>query len=73
MKQQQSARWAQALYLAGTLGVAPHQFWKLSLVEWQALTRGAPGGGQLALSRRELIDLMQHYPDEGSETDDARD
>ncbi len=73
MKQQQGTRWAQALCLAAKLGIAPHRFWQLSLVEWQALTREAPAVGDLALSRRDLIELMQHYPDKGRQMDDGRD
>lgn len=54
-------RWAAALSLAARLGVPPQAFWRLSLVEWRAVTAGLDG--PRAPSRAELEALMRAYPD----------
>ena len=43
---------------AARLGVGPEGFWRLSLKEWRMLT-----GGDAALRRDELADLMTRFPD----------
>lgn len=53
--------WAQPLRLAVRLGVAPEAFWRLSLVEWRALTE-APASP--VLNRSGLTELIARYPDE---------
>lgn len=52
--------WRSALRAALRLGLTPEDFWRLSLVEWRALTGGAAG-----LSRSELLALLERFPDEG--------
>ena len=42
------------------MGIAPEAFWRLSLVEWRALT----GGETEALSRTAFEALAQRFPDE---------
>jgi uncharacterized phage protein (TIGR02216 family) len=42
------------------MGIAPKDFWRLSLVEWRALT----GGEAEALSRAGFEALARQYPDE---------
>ena len=53
--------WAGLLRLALSLGVAPEAFWRLSLVEWRALTETPPSP---VLTRTGLTDLIARYPDE---------
>lgn len=53
--------WAAPLRLALRLGVPPDVFWRLSLVEWRALTETPPTP---ALSRADLSALIARYPDE---------
>ena len=53
------ADWAGALRAAIRLGIAPKDFWRLSLVEWTALT----GAAAPVLGRAGLADLMTRYPD----------
>lgn len=53
--------WAGPLRLALSLGVAPEAFWRLSLVEWRALTETPPSP---VLTRTGLTDLIARYPDE---------
>lgn len=53
--------WAEPLRLAVRLGLAPEAFWRLSLVEWRALTE-APASP--VLTRSGLTDLIARYPDE---------
>ena len=53
--------WVEPLRLAVRLGVAPEAFWRLSLVEWRALTE-APTSP--VLTRSGLADLIARYPDE---------
>ncbi|PIB90948.1 phage tail assembly chaperone [Caulobacter sp. FWC2] len=53
--------WGEPLRLAVRLGVAPEAFWRLSLVEWRALTE-APASP--VLTRTGLKDLIARYPDE---------
>lgn len=52
--------WLAALRLAARLGIAPREFWQLSLIEWRAL---AGGRDAEPLSRRALQILMADYPD----------
>lgn len=52
--------WAGALAHAARLGVAPHDFWALSVAEWLALTRGAATPG---LARDALNTLCARFPD----------
>jgi uncharacterized phage protein (TIGR02216 family) len=53
--------WPAALRAALRLGLAPADFWRLSLAEWRALT----GGAVPVLSRARLEALMARFPDEG--------
>jgi len=53
--------WPEALRLAARLGLSPEVFWRLSLVEWRALTAPPPAP---ALSRASLFALIDRYPDE---------
>lgn len=53
--------WAQPLRLALQLGLAPEAFWRLSLVEWRALTEAPPTP---VLSRTDLSALIARFPDE---------
>ncbi|WP_421792916.1 phage tail assembly chaperone [Hyphobacterium sp.] len=41
-------------------GIAPHQFWALSLMEWLALTHSE---SPPALQRSALSNLLKAYPD----------
>ena len=45
------------------LGLTPEAFWRLSLAEWRALTRPAPGSDK-PLTRIDLEALMALYPDD---------
>lgn len=61
-----SQRWRGGLRLASRLGVTPEAFWRLSVVEWRALTEGfAPAD----FARDDLDALMARYPD--AETQDG--
>ena len=52
--------WPALLRLAATrFGIAPEGFWRLSLVEWRALTEEGPVG----LSRRRFDELIAAWPD----------
>ncbi|RIJ29454.1 phage tail assembly chaperone [Henriciella algicola] len=51
------------LRAAALMGIAPAQFWKLSLLEWRALT--TPSGP--SLPRREFDLMMKTRPDERTE------
>ncbi|MET3667884.1 phage tail assembly chaperone [Caulobacter sp. 1776] len=53
--------WADPLRLAVRLGMAPEAFWRLSLMEWRALTQ-APSAP--VLTRAGLAALIARYPDE---------
>lgn len=53
--------WSAPLRLALRLGIPPEAFWRLSLVEWRALTEAPPTP---VLSRAELTALIARYPDE---------
>lgn len=53
--------WSAPLRLALRLGVPPEAFWRLSLVEWRALTETPPAP---VLSRADLTGLIARYPDE---------
>ena len=55
--------WAEMLRAAALMGIAPAQFWKLSLREWRALT---PPSGP-ALPRRQIDLMMKSPPDERTE------
>jgi uncharacterized phage protein (TIGR02216 family) len=52
---------AEPLRLAARLGIGPEAFWRLSLVEWRALTEVAPTP---VPSRADLAALIARYPDE---------
>lgn len=53
--------WPALMRLAATrFGIAPRDFWRLSLAEWRALTDAAPD----ALTRTAFDTLLQAYPDE---------
>jgi uncharacterized phage protein (TIGR02216 family) len=53
--------WAEPLRLAVRLGIAPEAFWRLSLVEWRALTETPTAP---VLTRAGLTALAARYPDE---------
>lgn len=55
--------WAEMLRAAALMGIAPAQFWKLSLREWRALT--TPSGP--ALPREQFDLMMKMRPDERTE------
>lgn len=54
-------RWGPLMRLAAArFSITPEAFWRLSLVEWRALTgEAAPG----ALTRAGLEALAERYPD----------
>ena len=52
--------WPRLIRLAAQMGIAPKDFWRLSLVEWRALT----GGEAEALPRAAFEALARQYPDE---------
>lgn len=54
--------WPAALRLALRLGLTPQAFWRLSLIEWRALT----GGTGPVLNRAALDTLIKRYPDRAS-------
>ena len=56
--------WASRLRLAVRLGLTPGAFWKLSIAEWQALTR-MPGQAP-PLGRAEFDRLSRDWPDKGA-------
>ena len=57
-----NARWGAALRLATLrLAITPEAFWRLSLVEWRAVTE-APAAP--VLSRAALDALIARFPDE---------
>jgi len=52
--------WPALLRLAATrFGIAPAAFWRLSLMEWRALTEEEPAG----LTRKGFDALMSAWPD----------
>jgi len=51
--------WPALLFNAQRLGVAPAQFWRLSLREWRALITSPDAG----LSRAAFEQLARTYPD----------
>lgn len=55
--------WNEMLRAAALIGIAPAQFWKLSLREWRALTVNAGS----ALPRKEFDLMMKTRPDERTE------
>ena len=55
--------WAEMLRAAALMGIAPGEFWKLSLREWRALT---PPSGP-ALPRKQFDLMMKTRPDERTE------
>lgn len=55
--------WAEMLRAAALMGIAPAQFWKLSLREWRALT--TPSGP--TLPRKQFDLMMKTRPDERTE------
>lgn len=57
-----TAVWPHLLRLAAErFGVAPCEFWALSVAEWRALT--APAHPERPLSRAELDALLTQHPD----------
>jgi uncharacterized phage protein (TIGR02216 family) len=50
--------WPAALRAAVLIGLKPHEFWRLSLAEWRALTARDPAFGHADLAR-----LMAAFPD----------
>ena len=52
--------WQSALRAAARLGIAPAEFWRLSLIEWRAIA--GPLDAR-PLTRRALAILMADYPD----------
>ena len=52
--------WRDGLAQAAQLGLSPHQFWQLSLIEWRAITRPA---GPAPLNRAGLEALRKRHPD----------
>lgn len=54
--------WGLMLRVAARTGVAPPEFWRLSLKEWRLLTE-APIEG-LPLARRELERMTEAWPDD---------
>jgi uncharacterized phage protein (TIGR02216 family) len=60
--------WSSALQRAAALSIPPEAFWRLSLVEWRALTAAPPLAP--VLGRPALEALIDRYPDE--ETRDER-
>jgi uncharacterized phage protein (TIGR02216 family) len=57
-----NAHWRAALRLATLqLAIAPEAFWRLSLVEWRALTEVPV---QNIMPRSELAALLERFPDE---------
>lgn len=53
--------WRAMIAAAAQHGVAPREFWRLSLREWRALL--APGAALEALSRQAFEDLARLFPD----------
>ena len=54
--------WPSLLRLAATrYGIAPHEFWRLSLAEWRALTAEPTTG---ALTRTAFNALVQRFLDD---------
>lgn len=53
--------WALILRTGLALGLVPEQVWRLSLVEWRALT--AATGDQAQLDRAGLAALRARFPD----------
>lgn len=51
--------WRALLAIAGSLGITPVRFWRLSLKEWRALVAPA----RSALSRDALQTLVERFPD----------
>ncbi|HEX5775680.1 MAG TPA: phage tail assembly chaperone [Caulobacteraceae bacterium] len=51
--------WPRLLWLAAGMGVMPEAFWRLSLVEWRALS----GGDGDALTRTGFEALSRRFPD----------
>lgn len=56
--------WTGLLRACALLGVAPHNAWQLSLVEWRALA--GCSGSSAPLQRSTLEDLIQRFPDKPS-------
>jgi hypothetical protein len=52
--------WRAMLKLAASFGVAPAQFWRLSLEEWRALVSAADAS---TLSRTAFNTLAERFPD----------
>lgn len=53
-------QWPALLRAALAMGITPEAFWRLSLVEWRAIS----GGEAQALGRDGFEDLARRYPDE---------
>ncbi|MBR9826736.1 MAG: phage tail assembly chaperone [Alphaproteobacteria bacterium] len=56
-----SHHWAAALRLAARLGLSPADFWRLSLIEWRALSELE--NAHTPLERQALTELTNTYPD----------
>jgi uncharacterized phage protein (TIGR02216 family) len=52
--------WGGLLRAAARMGVSPEDFWRMSVREWRLMTRG---DDVIAMSRADLAELMQAYPD----------
>lgn len=52
--------WRRWLHIALRLGVPPHEFWRLSVIEWRAILKAADTA---ALSHADLARLMGAFPD----------
>lgn len=56
-----STPWPEMLRLAAALGVAPEEFWRLSLKEWRMLT--ARPEGPAPMGRTEFERMRAAWPD----------
>ena len=54
--------WAEMMRWALAMGVAPGDFWRLSLREWRWLTARPEGG---SLGRADLERMAERWPDDG--------
>jgi hypothetical protein len=49
--------WAQMLRYALSIGISPHEFWQLSVLEWKMLA----GESHPALNRHEFEKLLKEF------------
>ncbi|NJC41522.1 hypothetical protein GGQ87_001780 [Brevundimonas alba] len=54
--------WGEMLRIAARLGVAPGDFWRLSLTEWRMLTENPPSA--LPMSRDQFEQMAEAWPDD---------